>query len=156
MKKLRIFLSVFLGLLILVGVVRYLSEEKINAKKSMKLILEDFKIADSTKIDVFYYRDGELVKQIDLEEDSISFLRLFHKIMTTYVYSSDFLEDSKPIYSSYDRVKLANKDVTCQIDFPIDESPYEVAVIEYVNQSGGGIFHLSKNGSEKIKFLLGH
>ena len=153
MKQLRTFMSIFITVLFLLVMVRFFSENRINAKISMRLLLTDFTSGDDTKVHALRYKNGDLVKKIDLR-GSTSFLKGFSGILTRYVSSSKCLENNKGTYLDYVRIELSNKDTSCTIDFPTEERPYEVAVFKFTSRPDGGIFSLTKKGRDKIKFLL--
>jgi hypothetical protein len=153
MKQLKTFTLIFVAVLFLIGMVRFFSEDKINAKKSTRLLLRDFKSRDDTSVYVSRYENGDLRNKIDLR-GSTSFLKAFSGILARYVSSSKALENNKCTYLDYVRVELSNKNTKCTIDFPVEGRPYEVAVFKFTNRPDGGIFALTRRGRDKIKLLL--
>ena len=153
MKKFRTFALIFLAFLIYSVVLHFLATDRVNARKSIKLLLRPLLTDSSTEVTVEYYKGGKLYERKDIQDNQGS-VRLLSKYLSKYVIEGSKIDKLPCNKSNLIRVKLEGSESKCILDFPTTEHACRICIFKDVIYGHARKYKLTKRGGREICLIL--
>jgi hypothetical protein len=153
MKRTRTFSLIFLGMLVLTSVLHIFSADKVNARKSVRLLFRPFLADNDARLVMLRVVANEVRERREIEDGKRA-LEIFCRILYGHVTKKAELTELKDKGSDYVRLEIRNKELTCTVDLPADDSGYEFVLVRNTLGEKSCAFYLNGKGRQKIGSLF--
>ena len=152
-KKIVVFHSIFLLMLVFLIVVRVTSTDRVNAQKLVRRVLRPFLSGNRTKVVVLFFKDGEIERRKELPQGE-SVVRKMSSIVYSQVKRKAEPGEARALGGDQVQVKLDNKKQRCIVAFPRGEDGYRIVKLSGPRLPNSPAFALTRKGQREIAQLF--